>query len=84
MIPPSDPLIASMPSGRDLHTNKPFNPPRLDEETLARMKAPPKSGLVQEGLLENDSSDDEAALSQKVALPGEFPDTSVHGSDQYY
>ena len=73
-----------MPSGRDLYTTKPFILPKLDGDTLIRMKAPPKSGPAQEGPLENDSSEDEAAISQNEVLPSTFPGTSNDGGDQYY
>ncbi|GAB7342507.1 hypothetical protein MBLNU457_g0698t2 [Dothideomycetes sp. NU457] len=40
-VPPFEPLLAAMPSGREYHTPKPYIPPTLDAGELARMRAPP-------------------------------------------
>ena len=75
-----------MPSGRDIHSTKQYVPPILDEDTLARMRAPPEK--VQSGkAIEDDSSSDsedgvrkQSSLSQ--ALPGSF--TKDSNDDAYF
>lgn len=41
-IPPTGPLLAQMPSGREIHSIKPFQPPQLDAHVLEAMRAPPE------------------------------------------
>jgi hypothetical protein len=69
-----------MPSGRDIHTIKPYTPPSLDASTLAAMRAPPSpnaslqvasGGGDDEG---QDSSDDDR-LSRAGTVVGAFPGT---------
>lgn len=81
LIPPSDPLVARMPLGRDIHSAKPFVPPSLDDNTLARMRAPPD---VDE-MVVSDSNSDEGEKAQG-GLPGAFPGSSSTASndDSYY
>lgn len=83
LIPPSDPLVAKLPSGRDLHTTKPFVPPSLGEDTLARMRAPPDVG--EPGEDDDDGSSDEDDKGQSD-LPGAFPGSSSTSSSHnlYY
>ena len=82
MIPHSDPLIAKMPSGRDIYTSKPFIPPGLDDDTLARMRAPPD---IEEMGDDNESSSDDGEKAQG-GLPGAFPGSSstVSREESYY
>lgn len=81
LIPPSDPLVANMPSGRDIHLTKPFVPPSLGEDTLARMRAPPS---VDELGDDDDSSSDEGDKAQSE-LPGAFPgSTSTTSNGNVY
>ncbi|CAK7272672.1 hypothetical protein SEPCBS57363_005250 [Sporothrix epigloea] len=40
-IPPIAPLLSQMPSGREIHTVQPMDPPRLDTLALETMRAPP-------------------------------------------
>lgn len=40
-VPPFEPLLASMPSGRECHTTQPWEPPSLESATLSQMRAPP-------------------------------------------
>jgi len=69
VIPPTGPLLAQMPSGREIHTVKPFQLPLLDPSTLEAMRAPPdradESGTYP-------SSDDE---TPGESAPGAFPGT---------
>lgn len=81
LIPPSDPLVASMPSGRDMYTAKPFIPPALDEDTLARMRAPPdREGITGDG---DDRSSDEGERPRQSGLPGAFPGSSATPSNDH-
>ncbi|KAL8685921.1 MAG: hypothetical protein Q9218_007466, partial [Villophora microphyllina] len=85
IIPPFEPLLAGMPSGREIHTLKPYVPPELDADLLERMRAPPDSqderAAADGG---GDSSDDEASI--KNGLPGAFPSRSAssHADSEYY
>ena len=54
-IPPANSLLSKMPSGREIHTIKPYEPPSLDSNTLEAMRAPPSS----DDLVDDLSSDDE-------------------------
>ncbi|KAK4693716.1 hypothetical protein P7C71_g3734, partial [Lecanoromycetidae sp. Uapishka_2] len=84
LVPPSDPLVAGIPSGRNIYTTKPFISPTLDEDTLARMRAPPdREGMANDG---GDSSSDDGDKTQQNSLPGAFPGSSVAPSneDSYY
>lgn len=65
-----------MPSGRDIHSIKPYRPPILDVETLALMRAPPERDELQGLMGDIDSSDDEGERKSS-APPGAFPDASA-------
>ena len=80
LIPPSDPLIANMPSGRDdVHVIKAFDPPSLDESTLAQMRAPPDGDVIGKDV----SSDED---EERTMAPGGFPGGSSNAFDEspYY
>lgn len=76
-----------MPSGRDIHSTKPYRPPSLDEDTLARMRAPPDPTHLGRSTLDDSSSDSDDGGSSKKnhgsALPGAFPASGLQ-SDTYY
>lgn len=71
-IPPASTLLSKMPSGREIHTIKPYEPPTLDRDVLEAMRAPPEEGVVYEGDL---SSEDEEKGGPS-APAGAFPGTS--------
>lgn len=81
-ISATGPLLAQMPSGREIHSLKPYDPPVLDSQTLEAMRAPPDR---------NDdfgdaygSSDDETAVDRSTPV-GAFPGTkSDYGSGSSY
>lgn len=73
LIPPSEQLVATMPSGRDIHTPKIYIIPALEEHSIIRMRAPPDPGEAFEGE-EDDSGDDEREAATNGA-PGAFPGT---------
>ncbi|CAM1503039.1 Fc.00g078150.m01.CDS01 [Cosmosporella sp. VM-42] len=69
-IPPINSLLSKMPSGREIHTIKPFQPPSLEVDVLEAMKAAPE----EPDNFENDlSSDDE--VKGGPSAPGAFPGT---------
>ena len=72
-----------MPSGRDIHSTKPFVLPALDAETLAQMRAPPERD--DNASNESDSSSDNDIKSPKPAnLPGAFPRSSTATNGNYF
>lgn len=83
VIPSEGPLLANMPSGREIHVVKPWIPLELDAGVLAALRAPPtrEDGVLDAG---GDSSDDEQ--SGKAAVSGAFPGTRGYyaGSGNYY
>ena len=73
-----------MPSGRDIHSPQAFVKPTLDEETLARMRAPPDR-LALKDSQDEESGDDEGNTKENTsAIPGTFPGGSTQGTDPYY
>ena len=78
IVPPFEPLLATLPTGREYHTPQPWVPPALDAETLAKMSAPPDPN--ESGFRGNeDDSGDEKGLSRRPEPVGAFP-----GSSQQY
>ncbi|KAI1105486.1 hypothetical protein F4804DRAFT_304065 [Jackrogersella minutella] len=71
-IPPPGTLLASLPSGRDMHTTKPYQPIELGRDILEAMRAPPDrtDDFGDEPL----SSDDERTVVETPV--GAFPGTS--------
>ena len=81
-MPPSDPLIAGMPSGREIHAPKQYVPPNLDEVLLTRLRAPPDGD---DRTLSTDSDDsDDQTKKNKADPPGSFSRSSVAGEGSYY
>ena len=85
-IPPSEPLLASMPSGREYHTPKSYKPDPLDSATLASMSAPPDPSRPAFTGNEEDSGDEVSNFRPQVSnTPGTFPGSSAeHSSGDYY
>lgn len=72
--------MASMPSGREIHSLKPWVPPVLDASLLENMRAPPDRADDYAG---DESSDEERPVQEPVgAFPGTKGDYS--GSGSYY
>ncbi|THX25714.1 pH-response regulator protein palC [Aureobasidium pullulans] len=82
-IPPSEPLMATMPSGREYHTQKPYMPPQLDVSLLARLRAPVDPQQRAFGGDEDDSGD-EGAAREPVVVPGAFPGAATAGGGNAY
>ncbi|PPJ53721.1 hypothetical protein CBER1_00885 [Cercospora berteroae] len=75
LVPPYEPLLARMPSGREYHTPQPFQPPSLDSDVLAQMRAPPEP---EERAFRGDEEDsgDEGVYGQRNEPVGAFPGTA--------
>lgn len=71
--------MASMPSGREMHKVKPFEPPVLDVSILESMRAPPDRA---DDYRSDASSDEEEEQAPAGAFPGTKGDYS--GSGSYY
>jgi hypothetical protein len=69
-VPPVGPLMASMPSGREIHSLKSYTPPALDPSIVENMRAPPDRADD----YGNDSSDNE---NEEKAPAGAFPGTQA-------
>ncbi|KAH8820286.1 hypothetical protein F5884DRAFT_41631 [Xylogone sp. PMI_703] len=81
-IPPFGPLLSQMPSGREIHSIKPYVPPDLDPYVLQTLRAPPD----RTDDFSNESSDDEAESQDPVgAFPGTKEDyVKCSSSSAYY
>ncbi|KAK4636101.1 pH-response regulator protein palC [Fulvia fulva] len=74
LVPPFEPLLANMPSGREYHTPQPYVPPTLDQDVFVRMRAPPEpEEAVFRG--EEEDSGDEEGYGGVVEPVGAFPGT---------
>lgn len=74
--------MASMPSGREMHSVKPFMPPVLEASVLEKMRAPPDRMDDHGG--DGSSDEDEGAEDPVGAFPGTKADYSGAGSSKYY
>ncbi|KAM0256239.1 hypothetical protein ACHAQJ_005110 [Trichoderma viride] len=66
-IPPINSLINKMPSGREIHIIKPYQPPVLDRDVLEAMRAPPDQS---EDVGGEESSDDETLVEAQASAAG--------------
>ena len=82
-IPPCEPLLATMPSGREYHTPKPFKMPCLDEAVVTCMRAPPDPSDSAFAGDEDDSADEDNNDGDPI---GAFPGTRTDyaGSSNYF
>ncbi|KAK8175625.1 pH-response regulator protein palC [Phyllosticta citrichinensis] len=88
-IPPFEPLLATMPSGREYHTPKPFKLPCLDETIVTRMRAPPDpsdsafAGEEDDSGVDDDNGNDTNNNDDPIgAFPGTRSDYA--GSSNYF
>jgi hypothetical protein len=73
-VPPFEPFLANMPSGREYHTPQVYQPPTMDSSTLAQMRAPPDPAeLAFRGDEEDSGGEDSHGRSEPV---GAFPGTA--------
>ena len=75
LVPPYEPLLASMPSGREYHSPQPYMPPTLDPGTLAQMRAPPDPNEAAFRGEEEDSGGEEGYGGRSGDPVGAFPGT---------
>lgn len=82
-VPSFEPLLASMPSGREIHSSTLYKAPELDVDMIERLRAPPDAGDARALARDDDSSEDEADID---GLPGGFPSDVTSGSaaQEYY
>lgn len=74
--------MASMPSGREIHSMKPFVPPALDTSVLEAMRAPPDR-VDDYGSAA--SSDEEGEAQTPVgAFPGTKTDYRSESTNNYF
>jgi len=75
IVLPFEPLLASMPSGREYHSPQPYSPPTLDAQTLAWMRAPsdPEERAFRGD--EDDSGGEEVYSGRPGDPVGAFPGT---------
>lgn len=74
--------MATMPSGREIHSLKPFIPPILEASVLENMRAPPDQTDDYGG---DASSDENEGVHDPVgAFPGTKQNYSGAGSSNYY
>jgi len=84
LIPPPASLLTNIPSGRDIHQPPaPYKPPSLEEDQLARMRAPPDENQLHFGS-DPDDSDEDALPAEGRGPPGGFPDRIETASSAYY
>lgn len=84
LIPPSAPLLANLPSGRDIHSPPAlYKPPSLDEDQLVRMRAPPEEREDLHYGSDPDDSDEDFPADAR-GPPGGFSDRSETASAAYY
>ncbi|KAH8586604.1 hypothetical protein B0O99DRAFT_60694 [Bisporella sp. PMI_857] len=83
IVPPFASLIGNMPSGREIHSLKPFIPPVLDSSVLESMRAPPDR--ADDYGSDDASSDDERESQAPVGtFPGTSGDYSRSSTSNYY
>ncbi|KIW04029.1 uncharacterized protein PV09_04852 [Verruconis gallopava] len=85
IVPSFDPLVSNMPSGRECHQPKPYEIPSLEEDVLARMRAPPEPSDLKMYGDEPDSaedSDNDALHEPPGAFPG--PKADYASNSAYY
>ncbi|KAI4138181.1 MAG: hypothetical protein L6R39_006931, partial [Caloplaca ligustica] len=86
LIPPYEPLLASTPSGRDIHSSKPYLPPELDADILEEMRAPPDPDEARAPIDDGDESSEEDVPTEG-GPPEAFPGTSSQrpaATSEYY
>lgn len=70
IIPQFEPLLSNLPSGREFHKAQDYAPPRLEEDVLMRMRAPPDYSEAAAYKQTEDSNSDEEDSGPVGAFPG--------------
>jgi hypothetical protein len=85
IIPPFESLLSNMPSGREYHQRQDYQKPMLEEDALARMRAPPDpvdSSRYRDPTQDSDSEDEDE--DPVGAFPGTRNDYTPSSSSTYY
>ncbi|KAL8709236.1 MAG: hypothetical protein Q9220_005979 [cf. Caloplaca sp. 1 TL-2023] len=85
LVPPFETLLASMPSGREIHSTTLYVPPELDADILEKMRAPPDPDEARALMADDEDSSDNDPSTDKI-VPGTFPSNSAGniGASEYY
>jgi hypothetical protein len=80
IIPQFEPLLSSLPTGREFHKPQDYVPPMIEEDILSRMRAPPDYSEAAAYKDEDDSQSDSEAQDPVGAFPGTANDysNSIH------
>ncbi len=82
VVPAPGTLLAHLPTGRDIHTVKPYHPPMLDAAVLEAMRTPPDR---LDDFANDQSSDDErGSPAPTSAYPAAADDDDFSGRSLYY
>ncbi|KAK3690799.1 hypothetical protein LTR37_018973 [Vermiconidia calcicola] len=86
VVPPFEPLLANMPSGREYHSPQVYQPPTLDADTLAQLRAPPDpTEYAFRGDEEDSGGEDSYRKNEPVgAFPGTGPEYSRSATASSY
>ncbi|KAI0136724.1 pH-response regulator protein palC [Xylariales sp. AK1849] len=79
-------LLASLPSGREIHSIKPYTPPELSRHILEAMQAPPdrSDDFGAEGGLSSDDEEKTAKATPVGAFPGTQGDYRSESARSYF
>lgn len=75
IVPPPASLLAGLPSGREIHSIKPYEAPELSRATLEAMRAPPDQD---DDYGHGGSSSDDEEKAARTGPVGAFPGTQEH------
>jgi hypothetical protein len=87
IVPPFEPLLSNMPSGREYHQRQEYQRPMLEEDALSRMRAPPDPSEASKYRDRPQDSDSEDETEDPVgAFPGTRQDytQTPSSSSTYY
>ncbi|KAL8707176.1 MAG: hypothetical protein Q9225_007808 [Loekoesia sp. 1 TL-2023] len=85
LVPPFEPLLAGMPSGREIHSSTMYVPPELDADVLEKMRAPPDPEEAR-ALIDDDDDSSENEGRVEGGLPEAFPSRASNSTaaSEYY
>ncbi|KAH9902110.1 pH-response regulator protein palC [Xylariomycetidae sp. FL2044] len=84
-IPAPATLLAGLPSGRDMHTIKPFQVPELNKQVLEAMRAPPdQTDDYGGGQLSSDEDEGTAVATPPGGFPGTYEEYRSGSARSYY
>ncbi|QIW98114.1 hypothetical protein AMS68_003632 [Peltaster fructicola] len=83
VVPPFEPLLRQLPSGRDPHTLQVWSPPVLDANELASMRAPPEPADLYQAEEDDSGVEDLYTAMPKLSV-GAFPQADAGQKAPYY